>query len=81
MNRDLCWDEIKQGDGFAGLLKLWFCVLAELRTTTREQHLLVGNYYPFRRTLTRVVLAIMSTVVLLGGWLFLLNGGAQFLSR
>jgi hypothetical protein len=78
---DLCWDEMRQGDGFLGLLKLWFCVLTELRATTREQHLLAGSYYRFRRTLTRVLLATISTGFLLGGWLFLLNGGAQFLSR
>lgn len=79
--RDLCWDEMRQGDGFLGVLNLWFCVMAELRATAREQHLLAGSYYRFRRTLTRVVLAIMSSVFLLGGWLFLLNGGAQFLNR
>ena len=79
--RDLCWDEMRQGEGFLGLLKMWFCVLAELRATTREQHLLAGSYYRFRRTRTRVLLATMSTVFLLGGWLFLLNGGVQFLSR
>jgi len=79
--RDLCWDEMRQGEGFLGLLKMWFCVLAELRATTREQHLLAGSYYRFRRTLTRLLLATMSTVFLLGGWLFLVNGGVQFLSR
>jgi hypothetical protein len=55
--RDLCWDEMRQGEGFLGLLKMWFCVLAELRATTREQHLLAGSYYRFRRTLTRLLLA------------------------
>lgn len=79
--RDLCWDEMRQGNGFLGLLKLWFCVFAELRATTIEQHLLAGSYYRFRPNRTRVVLAIMSTVVLLGGWFFLSNGGIQFLSR
>ena len=78
---DLCWDEMRQGNGFLGLLNLWLCVLAELRATTIEQHLLAGSYYRFRPTRTRVVLAIMSTVVLVGGWLFLSNGGIQFLIR
>ena len=77
--RDLCWDEMKQGEGFLGLLNLWFCVLAELRATAREQHLLAGSYS--RSHPIKVLLAIMSTVFLLGGWLFLLNEGRQFLNR
>ncbi|HBB31843.1 MAG TPA: hypothetical protein DDZ80_05585 [Cyanobacteria bacterium UBA8803] len=65
--RDLCWDEIREGRGCLGLLKVWVCVLSELRGTTREQHLIAGSYYRFHHTLTRVWLVIISALFLFGG--------------
>jgi hypothetical protein len=76
--RDLCWDEMKQGRGLLGLLKLWSRILAELQVTTKQQHLLAGSYYRRQRNFRRSILAIISAFFLFGGWLFWLNGGAQF---
>lgn len=59
--------------GVWGLVGVWYTVLSELWSTAREQHLLVGSYYRFRRIRNRALQAVFSLIGLLGGFVWLLR--------
>ncbi|MBW4504911.1 MAG: hypothetical protein KME64_00095 [Scytonematopsis contorta HA4267-MV1] len=58
--------------GFWGLLSVWSIVLPELWFTAREQHLLAGSYFRFRRIRDRLLQAFFSLIVLVFGFVYLL---------
>jgi hypothetical protein len=61
--KDMSKDAIRQ-KGCLGMLSVWLLVLPELGATAREQHLLLGNYYHFKRVIDRVIQAVISLIVL-----------------
>lgn len=70
--RDMSKDAIRR-QGYFGLFSVWLLVLPELGTTAREQHLLAGNYCRSQRIRTRLLQAIVSLIVLVLSFLYLLH--------
>lgn len=70
--QDISYDAIRER-GCWGMLSVWSLVLPELWTTAREQHLLAGSYYRFRRMRNRLVQAVVSLIVLVLGCLYLFS--------
>ncbi len=70
--RDMSKDAIRQR-GCLGLLSVWSLVLPELGATAREQHLLAGSYYRVKRIMNRLLQAIVSLIVLVLSFFYLLH--------
>lgn len=69
---DMLWDAIRVR-GFWGLIEVWYAVLSELWSTAREQHLLAGSYFRFRRIRNCLLQAVFSLMGLVGGVVWLLR--------
>ena len=69
---DMSKDTIRKR-GCLGLLSMWWLVLPELGATAREQHLLAGSYYHAKRIVNRLLQAIVSLIILVFSFLYLLH--------
>lgn len=69
MFRDMMRDAIRRR-GCLGIVEVWFCVLPDLVTTVRQQHLFVGSYYRYRKIAIGIGQAIFSTIFLVCGFVY-----------
>ncbi|GAB1543654.1 hypothetical protein NUACC21_63300 [Scytonema sp. NUACC21] len=69
---DMSKDAIRQR-GWLGLFSVWSVVLPELGATVREQHLLALSYYQVKRIKTGLLQAIISLIILVLSFLYLLH--------
>jgi hypothetical protein len=70
--RDMSREGIRQR-GFFGILAVWLIVIPELWMTAREQHLLAGSYYLFRRLVNRVFIGFISFTAFISGFIYWLS--------
>jgi hypothetical protein len=73
---DMAKDAIFVG-GLWGLMRLWLLVLSELWDTAREQHVIAGSYYIFRRVQNRLWQAAISLTGLVLGFVYLLKSWSK----
>jgi hypothetical protein len=68
----MAWDAMRVR-GIWGLMSVWYTVLSELWSTAREQHLLAGSYFRFRRIRNCALQAFFCLIGLAGGFVWLMK--------
>lgn len=78
--RDLCRSSYRQG-GMAGLVAVWFRVLADLATSAVEQHIAIWREGGYMMTKKEHALAVVAAALPLGLWLVLGLVNPRFVGR